>query len=92
MILLLFFPIFGKSSDSVIGKQAPLFSVQSNNNESLDLDALEGRIGFIVYKSRKSIKKNSDFKDRLNDIYNAQPHYVRQAIVRVPIIDLSDTS
>ncbi len=72
------------------GKPAPNFLVESGDNRKLSLDMVRGRVVVLFYESRHVIKKNIELKDELKRLYRAQPEEIKQAILRLVVIDCSE--
>ena len=43
----------------------------------------------IFYETKEASRRNSDAKDRVNDLYDRQDEETRQSIVRVPVFNYS---
>jgi len=82
-------PCYAQSLQSLLGRPAPFFSVQSGENKTLILDELKGKVSVIFYETRGTSRKNSDVKDRFNRLYDRQSADTKQAIARVPVFDCS---
>jgi alkyl hydroperoxide reductase subunit AhpC len=68
---------------------APSFSIESGNGEIVTDKSVRGKIVVMFYEKREITRKNADMKDRLNEMFDRQPENIRQAIVRLPVIDCS---
>ncbi len=72
------------------GKPAPNFLVESGDNQKLSLEMVRGRVVVLFYESRGVIKKNIELKNELKRLYRAQPEEIKQAILRLVVIDCAD--
>ncbi|MFQ3674959.1 MAG: YtfJ family protein [Endomicrobiia bacterium] len=89
-ICFIVFPLTNSSAQSLkIGSAAPLFKIESGENEVLSLDMIRGKTIFIFYETKDVVEKNRLLKNRLNTFYDAQPENVKKSIVRLPVIDCS---
>lgn len=79
-------------SDLTCGKLAPAFLVKSGNNKKLTLDMVQGKVIVLFYESRHSLGKNAPLKDRLTDLYSAQPASIKKEIFRLVVIDCSEAT
>jgi predicted transcriptional regulator len=82
-------PCSAQSPQALLGKPAPSFTVESGDGRRLTLDMLKGRVAVLFYETKETSRKNSDVKDRLNDLYDRQDKETRQSIVRVPVFNCS---
>jgi peroxiredoxin len=82
-------PCSAQSPQTLLGKPAPSFTVESGDGRRLSLDMVKGRVTVIFYETKEASRRNSDVKDRLNDLYDRQDERTRQSIVRVPVFNCS---
>ena len=80
-------PCSAQSPQTLLGKPAPSFIVESGDGRRLSLDMVKGRVTVIFYETKEASRRNSDVKDRLNDLYDRQDERTRQSIVRVPVFN-----
>jgi peroxiredoxin len=71
------------------GKPAPFFSVESGNNEVLNLDQVKGKVLVIFYETKDASEKNRELKDYLDGFNDNQSETVKKAIVWLPVINCS---
>ncbi len=84
-------PCSAQSPQALLGKPAPSFTVESGDGRRLTLDMVKGRVSVVFYETKEASRKNSDVKDRFNELYDRQDKETRQSIVRVPVFDCSHT-
>ena len=82
-------PCSAQSPQALLGKPAPLFTVESGDGRRLTLDMVKGRVTVIFYETKEASRRNSDAKDRLNHLYDRQDEKTKQSIVRVPVFNCS---
>jgi predicted transcriptional regulator len=78
------------AASGLIGSPAPYFSVQSGDDEELNLDMIKGKVVAIFYETKDIVENNQRLKDELNKLYYEQTGIVKDVLVRLPIIDCSD--
>lgn len=95
VVTLLSLPVFQSSSlaaSGLIGSEAPYFRVQSGDDKKLTLDMIKGKVIVMFYESKDIVENNKRLKAELNKLYYEQTEAVKAVLVRLPIIDCSDTA
>jgi len=89
-VFFLFVPFFiVRAEPSRIQSPAPPFYVESGNGEIITDKIIKGKIVVMFYEKREITRKNAAMKDKLNEIFDRQPDNIKQAIIRLPVIDCS---
>lgn len=89
-ILFLFVFLSSVKAESVCAPvAAPPFSVETGDGKTVTSQSVKGKIVVMFYEKREVTKKNAEMKDRLNEIFDRQSDNIKQAIVRLPVIDCS---
>ncbi len=78
------------AASTLIGSQAPDFTVQSGDDRELTLDMIKGKVVAIFYENKDIVNANKRLKDELNNLYSKQTGIVKDVLVRLPVIDCSD--
>ena len=82
-------PCSAQSPQALLGKPAPSFTVESGDDRRLTLDMVKGKVTVIFYETKEASRRNSEAKDRLNDLYDRQDRQTVQSILRVPVFNCS---
>lgn len=93
VVTLLTVPIFQSSSPAasgLIGSAAPYFRVQSGDDKEPTLDRIKGKVAAIFYENKDIVDANKRLKDELNKLYSEQTNFLKDVLVRLPIIDCAD--
>ena len=72
-----------------IGTDAPFFKVISGDGQILTLKDIKGKAAGIFYETTDVVKQNMPLKEELGKYYQTQPAFVRELIVRLPVISCS---
>jgi len=72
-----------------IGSSAPLFNLKSGTGDQLTLKDVTGKVLIIFYETKDRKEKNRRAKDKLNLFYYQQEKWVRELVIRLPVINCS---
>lgn len=72
-----------------VGEKAPFFKVESGGGETLTLDMIRGKVLIVFYETKEVKEKNRKAKDELNTFYAQQVNWVKELVVRLPVINCS---
>jgi hypothetical protein len=85
------FQCFSLAASGLIGSAAPYFRVQSGDDKELTLDMIKGKVTAIFYENKEIVGANKRLKDELNRLYYEQTDALKDVLVRLPVIDCSDS-
>ncbi|MDZ4342289.1 MAG: YtfJ family protein [Candidatus Binatia bacterium] len=89
LLSLLAFQRSSLAAGGLIGSAPLYFRVQSGDDKELTLAMIKGKVAAIFYQNKDILDANKRLKDELNKLYYEQTGIVKDALVRLPIIDCS---
>ncbi len=73
-----------------VGAKIPDFTVVSGEGDSLNREALEGKVTVMLYLSRSAIGKNRVFTDELLEFYHCRPENIQRCVKSVAVINAGE--
>ncbi len=89
LFLLLYSPLNLLADGLNVGINAPSFFITSGSGKELSNKDVAGKVLIVFYETKDVKEKNRKAKNELNLFYSEQEKWVREIVMRLPVIDCS---